>query len=201
MPKFMNIDLMGNLEKIMRINTRSYQSDFERDRETLMDAAANADTVPLRDRIYLWMSRSCGTWCVKEKDVFLEPTCAHTIWSYYADETSQRIRAYAVEVMGIEDKKAVGNLYPLDYRKHVESVKDAAIPADRIRMVYEKGERFENRNKSLSKKDDAVLGRYRYSEYVPNDRRAWEAALYQEERKREMMRCGKIENHIRKLAG
>lgn len=50
MPKFMNIDLMGNLEKIMRINTRSYQSDFERDRETLMDAAANADTVPLRDR-------------------------------------------------------------------------------------------------------------------------------------------------------
>lgn len=201
MPKFINIDLLENLEKIMRINTRSYQSDFERDRETLMDAAANADTVPLRDRIYLWMSRPCGTWCVKEKDVFLEPTCAHTIWSYYADETSQRIRAYAVEVMGIEDKKAVGNLYPLDYRKHVDSVKHAAIPADRIRMVYEKGERFENRNKSLSKKDDAVFGRYRYSEYVPNDREAWEAALYQEERKREMMRCGKIENHIRKLAG
>ena len=201
MPKFINIDLLENLEKIMRINTRSYQSDFERDRETLMDAAANADTVPLRDRIYLWMSRSCGTWCVKEKDVFLEPTCAHTIWSYYADETSQRIRAYAVEVMGIEDKKAVGNLYPLDYRKHVESVKDAAIPADRIRMVYEKGERFENRKKSLSKENDAVLGRYRYSEYVPNDREAWEAALYQEERKREMMRCGKIEDHIRKLAG
>ena len=201
MPKFINIDLLENLEKIMRINTRSYQSDFERDRETLMDAAANADTVPLRDRIYLWMSRSCGTWCVKEKDVFLEPTCAHTIWSYYADETSQRIRAYAVEVMGIEDKKAVGNLYPLDYRKHVDSVKHAAIPADRIRMVYEKGERFENRNKSLSKKDDAVFGRYRYSEYVPNDREAWEAALYQEERKREMMRCGKIEEHIRKLAG
>lgn len=201
MPKFMNIDLLGNLEKIMRRNTRSYQSDFEWDRETLMDAAANADTVPLRDRIYLWMSRPCGTWCVKEKDVFLEPACAHNIWSYYAGETSQRILAYAVEVMGMEDKKAVGNLYPLDYRKHVESVKDAAIPADRIRMVYEKGERFENRNKSLSKKDDAVLGRYRYSEYVPNDRRAWEAALYQEERKREMMRCGKIEDHIRKLAG
>ena len=50
MPKFMNIDLMGNLEKIMRINTRSYQSDFEWDRETLMDAAEKADTVPLRDR-------------------------------------------------------------------------------------------------------------------------------------------------------
>ena len=200
MPKFMNIDLLENLEKIMRVNTRSYQSDFEWDRKTLMDAAANADTVPLKDRIYLWMSRPCGTWCVKEKDVFLEPACAHNIWSYYAGETSQRILAYAVEVMGMEDKKAVGNLYPLDYRKHVESVKDAAIPADRIRIVYEKGERFENRKKPLSKQDDAVLGRYRYSEYVPNDRRAWESALYQEEGKREMMRCGKIEDHIRKLA-
>ena len=166
-----------------------------------MDAAEKADTVPLKDRIYLWMSRPCGTWCVKEKDVFLETACSHNIWSYYAGETSQRILAYAVEVMGIEDKKAVGNLYPLDYRKHVESVKDAAIPADRIRIVYEKGERFENRKKPLSKQDDAVLGRYRYSEYVPNDREAWEAALYQEERKREKMRCGKIEDHIRKLAG
>ena len=201
MPKFMNIDLLGNLEKIMRMNTRSYQSDFEWDRETLMDAAVNADIVPLRDRIYLWMSRPCGTWCVKEKDVFLEPACAYNIWSYYAGETSQRILAYAVEVMGMEDKKAVGNLYPLDYRKHVESVKDAAIPADRIRMVYEKGERFENRKKPLSKQDDAVFGRYRFSEYMPNNREAWEAALYQEERKREMMRCGKIEDHIRKLAG
>ena len=201
MPKFMNIDLLGNLEKIMRINTRSYQSDFEWDRETLMDAAVNADIVPLRDRIYLWMSRPCGTWCVKEKDVFLEPACAYNIWSYYAGETSQRILAYAVEVMGMEDKKAVGNLYPLDYRKHVESVKNAAIPADRIRMVYEKGERFENRKKPLSKQDDAVFGRYRFSEYMPNNREAWEAALYQEERKREKMRCGKIEDHIRKLAG
>nr|WP_300848494.1 hypothetical protein [uncultured Schaedlerella sp.] len=197
----MNIDLLGNLEKIMRMNTRSYQSDFEWDRETLMDAAVNADIVPLRDRIYLWMSRPCGTWCVKEKDVFLEPACAYNIWSYYAGETSQRILAYAVEVMGMEDKKAVGNLYPLDYRKHVESVKNAAIPADRIRMVYEKGERFENRKKPLSKQDDAVFGRYRFSEYMPNNREAWEAALYQEERKREMMRCGKIEDHIRKLAG
>ncbi len=201
MPKFMNIDLLGNLEKIMRMNTRSYQSDFEWDRETLMDAAVNADIVPLRDRIYLWMSRPCGTWCVKEKDVFLEPACAYNIWSYYAGETGQRILAYAVEVMGMEDKKAVGNLYPLDYRKHVESVKNAAIPADRIRMVYEKGERFENRKKPLSKQDDAVFGRYRFSEYMPNNREAWEAALYQEERKREMMRCGKIEDHIRKLAG
>ena len=201
MQKFMGIDLLENLEKIMKKNTRSYQSDFDVDKEILMDAAVKADTVSLRERTYLWMSRPCGTWCLLERHVFLEPAHAHYTWEYYADATSQKILAYVVEVTGVENKKVMGNLYELDYWKHAEFVKKASIPADRVRLVYEKGERFENRNKSLSKKDDAVFGRYRYSEYVPNDREAWEAALYQEERKREMMRCGKIENHIRKLAG
>ncbi len=146
------------------------------------------------------MSRPCGTWCVKERDVFLEPTYAHNIWNYYADETSQKILAYAVEVTGMESKKVRGNLYPLDYRKHAEFVKAASIPADRIRIVYEKGERFQNRKKPLSRKDDTVLGRYRYSEYVPNDSEALEAVLFQEKGKREEMRCGEIENHIRRLA-
>ena len=122
---------------------------------------------------------------MKERDVFLEPTYAHNIWNYYADETSQKILAYAVEVTGMESKKVRGNLYPLDYRKHVDSVKHAAIPADRIRMVYEKGERFQNRKKPLSRKDDTVLGRYRYSEYVPNDSEALDAVLFQEKGKRE----------------
>lgn len=119
MPKFMEIDLLGNLEKIMKQNTKSYQSDFDIDRKILIDAAKNTDTVALRERTYLWMSRTCGTWCVKERDVFLEPTYAHNIWNYYADETSQKILAYAVEVTGMESKKVLGNLYPLDYRKHV----------------------------------------------------------------------------------
>lgn len=200
MSKFIKIDLLENLEKIMKQNTKSYQSDFEIDRKILIDAAKNSDTVPLRERTYLWMSRPCGTWCVKERDVFLDPAYAHNIWNYYADETSQKILAYTVEVTGMESKKVLGNLYPLDYRKHAEFVKATSIPADRIRVVYEKGERFQNRKKPLSRKDDPVLGRYRYSEYVPNDSEALEAVLYQEKQKREEMRCGKIENHIRRLA-
>lgn len=200
MPKFMEIDLLGNLEKIMKQNTKSYQSDFEIDREILTNAAKNSGVLALRDRTYLWMSRPCGTWCVKEKNVFLEPAYEHQVWEYYAGETSQKILAYAVEVTGMENKKILGNLYPLDYRKHAEFVKATSIPADRIRVVYEKGERFQNRKKPLSRKDDPVFGRYRYSEYVPNDSKALEAVLYQEKRKREEMRCGKIENHIRRLA-
>lgn len=200
MPKFMEIDLLENLEKIMKQNTKSYQSDFEIDREILINAAKNAGAAALRDRTYLWMSRACGTWCVKEKNVFLEPAYEHQVWVYYAGETSQKILAYAVEVTGMESKKVLGNLYPLDYRKHAEFVKESSILADQIRVVYEKGDCFQSRKKPLCRKNDAVLGRYRYLEYVPNDSEALEAVLYHEKRKREKMRCGEIDNHIRKLA-
>lgn len=199
MPKFMEIDLLENLEKIMKQNTKSYQSDFEIDREILINAAKNAGAAALRDRTYLWMSRACGTWCVKEKNVFLEPAYEHQVWEYYAGETSQKILAYAVEVMGIEDKKVVGNLYPLDYRKHAGFVKAASIPADWIRLVYEKGERIQNREKRICRDDDKILGKFQYSEYVPNDIGALESALCQEENERRKMQTGKIENYIRKL--
>lgn len=200
MQKFMEIDLLENLEKIMIKNTRSYQSDFEIDKEILMDAAIKADTLPLRERTYLWMSRPCGTWYLLEKHVFLEPAHAHCIWEYYADATSQKILAYAVEVTGLQNKKVMGNLYRLDYRKHAEFVKKASIPADRVRLVYEKGERIQDKEKRICRDDDKILGKFQYSAYVPNDSKKLEFVLCRVQNERRKMRSGRIEEHIRKLA-
>lgn len=62
MPKFIGIDLLDSLEKIMKKNTQSYQGDFTYDQKDLEEAAAKADALPLRERTYLWMmSRHCGT--------------------------------------------------------------------------------------------------------------------------------------------
>ena len=200
MQKFIGIDLLENLEKIMKKNTRSYQSDFDVDKEILMDAAVKADTVSLRERTYLWMSRPCGTWCLLERHVFLEPAHAHYTWEYYADATSQKILAYVVEVTGVENKKVMGNLYELDYWKLAEFVKKASIPADRVRLVYEKGERIQDKEKRICRDDDKILGKFQYSAYVPNDSGALESVLCREENERKKMRCGKIGNHIQKLA-
>jgi len=200
MPKYVGIDLLDNLEKVMKQNTVSYQSDFEIDRKILTEIAENASTLPLRERTYLWMSRAHGTWCLKEWDVFLEPTPAHHIWEYYSGATSQRTLAYAIEVTGMEGKTVTGNLYPLDYWEHVKRVKAQSLPADRLRLVYEKGERFQDSGKSVWKEEDEILGRFQYLEYVPNDRGALEAVLCQEKNERSRMRNGKIENHIPKLA-
>lgn len=199
MPKFMGIDLPDSLEKIMKKNTMSYQGDFAYDRKELEEAAAKADTLSLRERTYLWMSRRCGTWCLKERRVFLEPTGAHHIWTYYGDGRSERILAYAVEVTGLEDGKVTGNLYPLDYQEHVELVKRMSVPADQVRVVHEKGAYFQDGDKHVHKEAHKLFGKFLYSEYVPNDSGALETVLRQEEWKRMKMRCGKIENHIRNI--
>ena len=199
MPKFMEIDLLDSLEKIMKKNTRSYQGDFSYDRKDLEEAAAKADTLPLRERTYLWMSRCCGTWCLKEGRVFLKPTGVHHIWTYYGDGRNERILAYAVEVTDLEDGKVIGNLYPLDYREHVELVKRMSVPADQVRVVHEKGAYFQDGDKHIRKGEHKLFGKFLYSEYVPNDSGALEAVLRQEEWKRMKMRRGKVENHIRNI--
>lgn len=199
MPKFMGIDLLDSLEKIMKKNTQSYQGDFAYDRKDLEELAARVDALPPRERIYLWMSRRCGTWCLKERRVFLKLTGAYNIWTYYGDGGSERILAYGVEVTGIDDGKVIGNLYPLDYREHVELVKRTAVPAEKVRVVFEKGEYCQGIEERIQKEGHKIFGKFLYSEYVPNDSAALESVLRQEEQKRMKMRCGKVENHIRNI--
>lgn len=199
MPKFMGIDLPDSLEKIMKKNTMSYQGDFEYDRKELEEAAAKADTLPFRERTYLWMSRRCGTWCLKERRAYLKATAAYNIWTYYGGWRNERILAYAIEVTGLKNGKVMGNLYPLDYREHVEYVKKTSVSVEKVRVVYEKGEYYQDKDERICKEDHKILGKFLYSEYVPSDSEALETVLRQEERKREKMRCGKIENHIRNI--
>lgn len=199
MPKFMEIDLLDNLEKIMKKNTQSYQGDFSYDRKELEEVAAKTDALPPRERTYLWMSRRYGTWCLKERRVYLKATVAYNIWTYYGDGRSERILAYAVEVTGLEDGKVIGNLYPLDYREHVEYVRKVSVPVEKVRVVYEKGEYYKETDKRIRKEAHKIFGKFLYSEYVPSDSVALEIVLWQEERKRKDMRCGKIENHIQNI--
>lgn len=147
MPKFMGIDLLDSLEKIMKKNTQSYQEDFTYDRKDLEEAAAKA----------------------------------HHIWTYYGDGKSERILVYAVEVTGMEDGNVIGNLYPLDYREHVELVKRRSVPADQVRAVYEKGAYFQDGDKHIHKEAYKRFGKFLYSEYVTNDSVVLETVLRQEE--------------------
>ena len=63
-----HVDLMETLGQIVAENTRYFQSDFDMDLRRLTWAAME----PKReDRCFYWMSRPLGTWCVREREVFL----------------------------------------------------------------------------------------------------------------------------------
>ena len=100
MQKFENVDVIAALGEIMRQNTAFYQSDFDIDKGIIQRAAASDQAV---DKTLLWMSRPSGTYCFRERDVFLKGTRQHNTWRFYGEQTRDKILAYAVELTGTKD--------------------------------------------------------------------------------------------------
>ncbi len=125
-----NIEIIAFLREILQANTQHYQSDFQYDIDSLQAAAAESKA---ENRSWLWMSRPSGTWCFKEREVFLQNTTANQTWQFY-DYEAEKIKTYRVEVCGRQGDKVFGNVYPLDYREHLERVRKLSIPA--VKAVY-----------------------------------------------------------------
>lgn len=53
----------------------------------------------------LWLSRPSGTYCFRERDVFISDTAPHNTWRFYKEQTRDHILAYAVELTGVQDGK------------------------------------------------------------------------------------------------
>ena len=100
MQRFDNVDVFASLNALMRQNTGFYQSDLEIDKEIIARAAASPDAA---DKTLLWLSRPSGTYCFKERDVFLKDTGPHNTWRFHKEQTRDRILAYAIE-MCIRDR-------------------------------------------------------------------------------------------------
>ena len=132
-------DIIPILEGIVEENTKSYQDDLILDVEQLKAAMLNP--VP-ENRVFLWMSRPCGTWCFLEREVFLRDTRAHDTWTHpdYIAQAGQ-IKAYRITVApGRPGAFVLGKLQPLDYGEQVERVKRLALPVQQVTLNFEDGE-------------------------------------------------------------
>ena len=196
MQKFENVDVIAALGKIMRQNTAFYQSDFDIDKGIIQRAAASDQAV---DKTLLWMSRPSGTYCFRERDVFLKDTRQHNTWRFYGEQTRDKILAYAVELTGIKDGTIRGNLYELDYQQHYRHVIDAALPVSVNRLFYERGSRDIPAEQFFDGSPDRVLGDFLRYEFQPRDPAVLQGALQQEQRGREQARPGDFKAHITTL--
>ena len=121
-------DILNFLEKIVQRNTLAYKEDFDVDKEILWNSAQESS---LEHRSFLWMSRPCGTWCVPERETYLQDSRAYKTWTFYADQPNG-IKAYRVVVDGVRDGKLAGKIIPLDYAKQVQRVIKSALPIVKI---------------------------------------------------------------------
>lgn len=137
MEKFENVDVLKTLEGIMRLNTASFQSDFDTDEIALWGNIHHGEP---GDNTFLWLSRSCGTELFHEQDVFFRDTYPFDCWQYYGGQGRDRILAYAVEITGHEDSTILGNVFPLSYQDHWKRVRDDAVKPDAMRVIFQSGE-------------------------------------------------------------
>lgn len=194
--KFEDVDVSASLNAIMKQNTGFYQSDFDIDKEIIAKAVASPDK---EDKTLLWFCRPSGTHCFRERDVFLKDTAPHNTWRFYMEQTSDRILAYAIELTGRERGKIKGSLYELDYAKHYERVKDKALAADTVKLIYERGEQMIPAGQYFSGSPDPQLGKFERFETVPNDPDALQWLLQEERRNRELLFPGDFKAHIAAL--
>ena len=194
--KFENVDLFASLEAIMKQNTGFYQSDLDIDKEIIAKAAASPRK---EDKTLLWFCRPSGTHCFRERDVFLKDTAPHNTWRFYMEQTSDRILAYAIELTGKERGKIKGNLYELDYAKHYERVKEKELPADTVKLIYERGEREIPAGRFFNGNPDPQLGKFERFEAQPNDPEALKSLLREQQKKRTPHTQGDFQLHIAAL--
>ena len=135
--KFSNINLLDVMGRVVEKHTQHYQSDFAIDTEILRKAA----TEPMQqDKSFIWLCRTMGTWCLRERDVFLTDTRQHNTFYFYQEQTTEPVLACAVEVKCVVDGNVIGNLYAMNYRKLYEHIKAVCLHSVFVLMCYEHGE-------------------------------------------------------------
>lgn len=172
--KFENIDILDALRQIMELNTQHYKDDFELDKELIQDLAGSSNP---EEKCLLWMSRPNGTYCLWEREVYLEGTRENKVWRFYHEQTKDFILAYALRLNGIQDGKVTGDLYPLDYHSHVERVKMLSCTIEKVAVFFKDGTRIILPNDSYREQIGKCKEKYgtpKFFHYLPEYE--WELA-------------------------
>ena len=90
-------------------------------------------------RYLLWMSRNNGTWCVPESSVYIKDSPDNKLWCSYLRET-ERIRAFAVEIVDVRDNIVIGNIHELAYSEHANEVLNNMFSAHSVDIVFHNDE-------------------------------------------------------------
>ena len=112
------------------------------------------------DKTLLWMSRPSGTYCFRERDVFLKDTWQYNTWKFNGEQTRDHVLAYAVELTGKVGGKIRGTLYELDYQQHFRHVIAEAVKADNLILHMKRATRSSPPAQYFNGSPDPKLGAF-----------------------------------------
>lgn len=126
------------------------------------------------------------------------------MWHTCAEESGDKILAYAVELSRVENGKIMGDVYQLDYEKHLEYLSHVTLPTAAVVLSYADGtqRRFPYQDFRANRhKIDRHFGYYRAIRHEPGDKLALRSLLKQEHADREReARPTELQAHVRQLA-
>lgn len=181
-------------------HTQHYKEDFDVDKELIQKVALSGEP---EERRLLWMSRPCGTYCLSEREVYLQESNENKVWMFYHEQTNDPILAYALTLDGLQDGKVTGTIYPLDYPSHVERVKSLSCPIDRVTVTFEDGVQFTLPYQSRRRQINELMpehGTPKSMQYAPESERELAVILRRERLKRDYhAKPGNVQEYMEKL--
>lgn len=194
--KFSNVDLLSLMGAVVQKHTKHYQSDFEIDREILHRVA---DRQEQQDKTFIWLCRTAGTWLLLERNTFLKDTREHNTFSFYAEQTSDQILAFLVEVTGGIQDSVMGNVYVLDYAAYYSHMHSVSLKAETVVMQYEHGCRTRSADARISGYPDMEYGKLQSVQYQPHSQEELTRLLWNERQERKCFKEGNPSAYIASL--
>ena len=194
--KFSNVDILVFMGDVVQKHTKHYQSDFEIDKEMLHRAAGSQEQ---QDKVFVWLCRTHGTWCLLERNVFLKDTRENNTFNFYMEQTSEPILAFLVEISDGTQDSVVGNAYALDYADYYKHVRSVSLKAETVVMEYEHGCRTQSADGRISGYPDMEYGRLQSIQYQPHSQEELTGLLWNERQERECFKEGDQSQYIASL--
>lgn len=163
--KFMCVDVLEMMGRVLEAHTEHYRSDFDIDRKILWSVSAKEER---QDRTYVWMCRRSGTWLLRERDIYIRDTRENNTFRYYLEQASDSVIVLVVEVTGYTAHTVIGNLYTVDYREYYGHVMKEMLPVGSIVLTYEGGSRTLEPGTAFNGYPDCRLGKFLSFEYQPD---------------------------------
>ncbi|WP_285824064.1 hypothetical protein [Schaedlerella arabinosiphila] len=179
--KFSNVDILDFMKKVVEKHTRYYQSDFEIDKETLRRAAVKQEH---QEKTFIWLCRTHGTWCLLERNVFLKDTSEYITFNYYAEQSTESVLAFVIEITSDTQDSITGNMYTLDYAAHCNHVRSVSLYPESVSMQYEHGYRTQSADDRISGYPDMEYGKLQSVQYQPHSQEELTMLLWKEQQER-----------------